>query len=195
MIKLIGIHRANYRHFVRDLLEVWNRIGHPNAAFAILSKLMARAEQLWRAGGESEFLSLREIIGTKLRIAFYQFRFVIEQIQVRRSAGHVQVNDPLGLRQVMRLTRRQRVHDRRNGLAVAPEQSTKCNSAKAELPARAQKLAAGNVLKSLELKRCVVHEFSASLKFHPGSKEHSPPWSRPPFQCCPRLQAARPSVR
>src|SRR5262249_1065617 len=96
MVELVGCHRANDREFIGNLVKRLDGIRHPGAGLPVAAELLPRAEQLWHAGGESEALPLEELIRARLTVAIDEFRFVIEQIEVRRRAGHVQIDNALG---------------------------------------------------------------------------------------------------
>ena len=59
------------------------------------------AEQLGRALDEGEALVLDELLGNGLAVVLRQRRLRIEQIELRRRAGHEQVDHPLGLGRVV----------------------------------------------------------------------------------------------
>ena len=64
----------------------------------VLLERERRAEQLRRALDESEALALGNDLGRDLlAVVLLQLRLVIEQVELRRRAGHEQIDDVLGL--------------------------------------------------------------------------------------------------
>jgi len=63
----------------------------------VLGETLRRAEQTRDARGERETSATQKRFGARLAIATDQLRLVIEQVEVRRRPGHVQVDDVLRL--------------------------------------------------------------------------------------------------
>ncbi len=130
-------------------MEVRDGVGHPDAAFAVLREGARRAHQLGHAGGEGEGLAFEELVGRVLAVALHELRLVVEEVEVRRAARHVQVDDALHLG-------RARGRDgRRAGLSEAAG-VLPCASAfmamapRLNWPALAQEMTAGQVLEMVE---------------------------------------------
>ena len=109
MIELIRIQRLNHTKFVGHFLKFWNGIRHPDAAFAVLRKLVRRAHQFRHARRESETFTFDELVRTRFVVPFHELGFVIEQIEMWRSAGHVQINHAFDFGFEVRLFWRQRI--------------------------------------------------------------------------------------
>src|SRR5579864_2582663 len=72
-------------------------------------KTVGRAQQQWSALDESESFAFHQVGRNRLPVVLVQLRLVVEQIQLRRRAGHEQVNHALGLWREMRLLGGQRI--------------------------------------------------------------------------------------
>src|SRR6187551_1405374 len=72
-------------------------------------ELVRCAEHLRDALDEREAFLLEERFRARLAVHLDQLWFMIEEIELRRGTGHVQVNDPLGLGGKMRGPWRHRV--------------------------------------------------------------------------------------
>src|SRR5437764_5724833 len=73
----------------------------------MLLEFVRRAEQIRMPLDEREPLILEQRFGTWLHVQLIQLRLVVEQIMLRRRAGHVQVDNTLRLRRKHRRLRRQ----------------------------------------------------------------------------------------
>ncbi len=139
VVELVGVHRLHQRDVVGDAVEVRAGVAHPQAGLAVLAELAGRAHELRHAGGEGEGAALEDRVRTVLAVALHQLRLVIEQVEVRRRAGHVQVDDPLGTGAVVGGTRGQRIGRRRRSQGVQGDGAeAELAGAAEELPARAQ---------------------------------------------------------
>ena len=84
--------------------------------------------------------------GARLAVAFDEFGLVIEQIQMRRRAGEVQIDHPLGRGLEVGFFRSQRIDRARGGRESIPlKERTERRSAQAET-GPLQKMPAGQVL-------------------------------------------------
>ena len=97
VVELVGPHRVDDRHVVDDRGEVRQQLADPRAALAVLGELVGRAEELGRALDEGEPLALEDFLGAGRAVELVELGLVVEQVVLRRRAGHVQVDDPLGL--------------------------------------------------------------------------------------------------
>ena len=96
VIELVGLHRVDEAHLIGDGVEVRAGVGHPEAAFAVLLEGAGGAHQFGHAGGEGEGASGEEGVGAGLVVVFLKGGFVVEDVEVRRAAGHGEVDDALG---------------------------------------------------------------------------------------------------
>ena len=97
VVELVGVHRPDHAQLVGDLVQVRHARRTSTCRSCRAGELARRAEQLGRPGGEREPLPLEELVGAGLAVVLDQLRLVVEQVEVRRRAGHVQVDHPLGL--------------------------------------------------------------------------------------------------
>ena len=79
------------------------------ATLSVAMKIKSRAQQLRVLTDERQLFALEHVIRTLLAAALHQFRLVIEQLQVRRPADQVNVNDVLRSGYKVRLPRNQRI--------------------------------------------------------------------------------------
>ena len=96
MVELIGAHGFDEAKIVDVLFQMWQAVRHPLAAFSRLMKGILRAQQLGHAADEGKALAGQEGSRAVLAIELGQFGFVIEEFQLARRAGHVQIDDALG---------------------------------------------------------------------------------------------------
>jgi hypothetical protein len=113
VVELIGVHAADHTHLIRDGVEIRNRVRHPDPTRSMLGELPRSAEQLGSAAGKGEPLPFDERLGRFLARVLHEFRLVVEEIQMGRRAGHVEIDHPLHLRREVGLMRRERIRCRR----------------------------------------------------------------------------------
>ena len=82
--------------------DVRQQLADPGAALPALLELVRRAQQLGMPLDEREPLVLQQLVGAGLHVVLDQLRLVVEQVLLRRRAGHVQVDDALGPRRELR---------------------------------------------------------------------------------------------
>ena len=92
MVELVSVHRVNQAEVVSNRLQMRNRIRKQHARFAARLESTRRAEQLGRARRERETLSFEILLRAIFAVVLDQFRLVVEQVQVRRRTGQVQVD-------------------------------------------------------------------------------------------------------
>ena len=97
-------------------------------------ELVRRAQQLRMPLDEREPLALEEFLRARLAVALRELRLVIEQLQLRRAAGHVQENDLLGPGRKMRRPIGERI-DRRAGSSSSSRTSRLARSPSSEASA------------------------------------------------------------
>ena len=78
------------------------QLGNLLAAFAVPLKPILRAGQRHFAADEREPLAFQQLRRASLAVVLDQLRLVVEQIELRRRADHVQVDHVLGLRRKVR---------------------------------------------------------------------------------------------
>src|SRR5437762_9445024 len=79
------------------------------------------------------------MLGTRLTIELLQRRLIVEQVELRRRADHVQENDALGPRSMMRLLRGSRINRRIFTACFIRQEPAKRERAKAHAGALAQR--------------------------------------------------------
>src|SRR5688572_27486291 len=82
---------------VRDVRQVRQQLGNLLAALAVTLKPVSRAGNRFSTADECETLSFQRLGRTRLPVKLDELRLVIEQIELRRGADHVQINYILGL--------------------------------------------------------------------------------------------------
>ena len=103
MIDLLGKHRADNADLVGDTADVRKQLGYLLAGLAELLEAVLRAEADERLALQlGDLLSFGEGLRHLLLVHVCELRLVVERLEVRRSAGHEEVNDTLGLRGKMR---------------------------------------------------------------------------------------------
>src|SRR5439155_25417544 len=90
VVELRGLHRADNRDVVDDRRQMGKQIRELRAAPTVPGKVVWRAEELWITLEEREPLALNQVRGTHLAVVLVEFRFVVEQVQLRRPARHEQ---------------------------------------------------------------------------------------------------------
>ena len=110
MVEVIGSYAGNQRDIVRHGSNVRQKVGDVETALAVTFELAMRAEQLRRIlherVHEREALAFQQRLRGGLAVVLLQFRFVIEEFQLARPAGHEEINDALHFRgKVRRLGR------------------------------------------------------------------------------------------
>ena len=126
VVELVGLHRADDRDVVGDRREVRQQLGDLGARLPVPLELERRAEQLRRALDEREPLALDQLLGDVLAVVLRQLRLGIEQIELRRRAGHEQVDDALRLRrEVERVGRRRATACASSGVVDQSEASAR----------------------------------------------------------------------
>ena len=98
MIKLIRVHRLHNRDFVHNGCQMRQQFGKFSPRFAVPLKCVRSAQHLGNALDEREALLLEQRFRTILPVQLLQLWLIVEQIQLRRRTGHVQINHPLGFR-------------------------------------------------------------------------------------------------
>ena len=154
--------------FVGNVRQLGNRVGHPDTALAMTRKLAGVPISLGTPLVKAN-LCLLEIIRAGFVIPFHERRLVIEKVQVRRAAGHVQVNDAFGSGCVVRISWRQRIDGSGCGGARLGH-AGESNCPETKLAGTAQEIAPCDLLQEFKLR---IHcrfglAFRAALTFRPG---------------------------
>jgi len=124
------------------ILEIRDGVAHPEASLTVLLERARAAHELGHAGGEGEGAALEERVGAVLRVALHELGLVVEDVEVGRSARHVQVDDALGLGLEVRLARGERVIVRGGGAEGVGLHRMEGDGAEAELADAAEEGAA-----------------------------------------------------
>ena len=157
MVELIGVHAPDKAELVGHAVEVGKGIGKLHPAGPAPLPAARRTEQLGGAGGEGELLPGDRFGGALLPAAPHQLRLVVVEIQMRRAAGEVDDDHPLGLRREGGQADGQRIsgglresscrrHHRRRSGSIPSEQILKRPGAHAASHATEQVAAGGQKL-------------------------------------------------
>ena len=138
---------ADEAHVVHDPRRARKQLAHPHSGLPVAAEGALRSEQLGlvleRAVHEREPLAREIRIGDRLAVELRETRLGVEQVELRRPAGHEEVDDVLGAGRMMRRLRRERMRRRRcRGERAAVQQRTERDGAQPE-PAAAEEVAAG----------------------------------------------------
>ena len=178
VVELIGEHGFHHTHFVRNAVEIWDRIGHPDAALAVLRECVRRAHELRHAGGECEFFALDESVRRILAVVLHQLGLVVENVEMRRPTGHVEIHDTLHLRREVRFVRRKRIHGGGEAGCARAEKRIHRHRAERKLPGVAEEMAARLRLEEIEVRvHAEKNAVSVSSRFHRDSAACSRPSS------------------
>ena len=101
----LGVHGLDEAEFVHKLRRPRHQVADPRAALAVLRELEDGAGHGQRgliARHTGQALAHAHAGGQVLPVVFVERGFVVEQIELRRPAGHEQVNDAVGFGREMR---------------------------------------------------------------------------------------------
>src|SRR4029434_11049711 len=96
-------------YLVDDLRRVRQRLGYPRPRLPMLREFELRSVQARVRPDERVIEVFDELLRDGLAVVFGERRLVIEGLELRRPAGHKQINHALRLRFKMRLLWRQRL--------------------------------------------------------------------------------------
>ena len=96
VVVVFGPHRADHSDVVRNARHVRNLLAEPATGAARLPELVGRAEHLGHALDEGKALSLEQRVRARLHVQALQLGLEVKQVERRRRARHVQVDDRLG---------------------------------------------------------------------------------------------------
>ena len=105
VVDVLRVHRPHKAQVVGHPGRVRQQLAHPRAGLAVPGELERRPGQRQGglvAGHAGEPLAHADGGGEVLAVHLVQQRLVVEQVQLRRPAGHEQVDDPLGPRRQVR---------------------------------------------------------------------------------------------
>src|SRR2546427_178771 len=109
------------------------KLGEFSSALAVFGELELGSEQRGVRIDERGAVAFDELFGRRFAVPFLQRRFVIEQFEVARRAGHEEVNDALGLGGELRLLRREWTRERRGrGPAIFTKERAERDGAEAD---------------------------------------------------------------
>lgn len=108
VIELVGVHRADDRQFIGNPGDVRQQLADPGSSLAVLRELMGRPQHFRVPLDEREFLVLEQFIRAGLHVELYELGLVVEQILLRRRAGHFEINNAAGSGRQRWSPRRQR---------------------------------------------------------------------------------------
>ncbi len=98
----------------------------------MLSEGELAGQDLGNALDEGEAFAFEKRRWSVLHVQFFELRLVIEQLQLRRRTGHVQVDHSLGLRRDHRRLGSQRADGGRSVTAIAADQLLQRDRAQAQ---------------------------------------------------------------
>ena len=108
MIDRLGVDRLDDGNVVRDARDVRQQFTDPRAGLAVLRELEHRLHDRERAlprGHARDALAVSHGCGQLRLVQLLQRRLVVEQVHLRRSARHEEVDDALGFWREMRITK------------------------------------------------------------------------------------------
>ena len=112
VVDRLGVQRlARWRCRRRSVADVRQQLADPGAGLAVLGELEQRrgdGQRLLPGGHPGDPLAHADGAGRSWPKCSCELRLVVEQVDVRRPAGHEQVDDPLGLRGEVQLRQRRR---------------------------------------------------------------------------------------
>ncbi len=153
VVELIGLHRVDEAHLIGDLVEVGAGVGHPESTLAVLFESAGAAHELGHAGGEGKGATSQKGIGAGLIGVFLESGFVVEDVQVGRTAGHAEIDDALGFGGMLRKARGLRIGGGRS-LSVEGLQG---DGSQAEVTGAVEELTAGGQLEALVMDGVQLH--------------------------------------
>ena len=157
MIELVRVHALDDAHLMGHGLKIRHCIRHPDTARAVLGKRPRGAHELRRAAGEGEGFAFHILVWRVLTIALHEFGLVVEDVQVGRTAGHLEVNYTLHLGPRPGHFGGKGIGiGRGGGLALATQKRLHGHGPDAELTATAEKLSARLLLECNEM---WIHNF------------------------------------
>ena len=125
MVRTAAAHRVNEGEFIHARCNVWQQVGAPASARAVLAEIERAFQQLAWLGEERV-----ESASGVLPMTFLQLRFVVEGIKVAHPAEGADVNHAFGLGRKHRRTRRVgRSHRRGHGASFIREQPAQRDTA------------------------------------------------------------------
>ena len=98
VVDVVGDHRADHAEVVDVARQAGQQLAHLGPALAVFGELPRRGQQVAGLGA----LELRLLEGERLAVHRGQLRLGIEQVDVRRPAGHVEEDAPLRGRAMVR---------------------------------------------------------------------------------------------
>ena len=96
VVELGRLHRTDDGDVVGDLREMRQKLRDVRARLSVLLEPERRAQQFRPPLDEREPLALDELLRDVLPVVVHQRRLGIEQVDLRRRAGHEEIDDPFG---------------------------------------------------------------------------------------------------
>jgi hypothetical protein len=127
----LGVHASNEAHIINHLRRVGEQLGDRHPALAMLGELVHRRgdrEPLLPRGHRRQPLAVADRLGQVLVVPLLHLRLVVVEVELRRPADHVQVDDVLGLGREVGQDRLVRLflHRRRPRAAADPRERGEC---------------------------------------------------------------------
>ena len=97
VVELVGVHRLDEADVIDVPGEAGHAVGDPGAGLAVLLEGEDGAEELWGAFDEGEGFAFEELGRAVFEVVFDELGLVVEKFLLGRGAGHVEVDDALGL--------------------------------------------------------------------------------------------------
>ena len=102
VVEGFGIKTLHEGDIVHDAREMRQQFGEPDTRFAVLLEFVIRAEDGGILADLGQADVFKNLFGHLLAVALDQFRLVVEQVQMRGTAGLEKINDVFGLGLEMR---------------------------------------------------------------------------------------------
>ena len=98
MVELVGLHRTDDGQVICSLGQVRQEVGEPRAGLTVLREFVRGRQRSRALGNKGELLALQDAVGHWLAFKLREGRLGVEQIDLGRTAKHVQEDDMLGPR-------------------------------------------------------------------------------------------------
>src|SRR3972149_6135636 len=134
VVELRRVERPHDGDLLHDASEVGQELRKLGAGISVSLEGVRGAQHFGNALDEGESLAFQQRVGTVLSVELLELWLGIEKIEMRRSAGHEEVNDALRLRGKMSPVRP----------AISLEKTEECCTAAAE-PSLPEEVAAGHL--------------------------------------------------
>ena len=92
MVELVGVHGADQGGPVHDLAHVGHQLRDLHARFSVAAKGEGRAQERRVSLDEGQALALDEALGTQAPVQLLKAGLGVEHVELRRGAGHMQID-------------------------------------------------------------------------------------------------------